>query len=81
MHTNEGYKYWCESARNGHNKNTNSTNKHSTTTTNTATLQQDFITMKTFNNILSLAAGASALALPAEIERRADQRYDSNVRF
>jgi hypothetical protein len=37
--------------------------------------------MKTFNNIISLAAGASALALPAEIERRADQRYDSNVRF
>lgn len=33
--------------------------------------------MKTFNNILSLAAGASALALPAE--KRADQRFDSNV--
>ncbi|GAB7331491.1 hypothetical protein MBLNU13_g02892t1 [Cladosporium sp. NU13] len=29
-------------------------------------------------NILSLAAGASALALPAEIAKRADQRYDSN---
>jgi hypothetical protein len=36
--------------------------------------------MKSFNNILSLAAGASALALPAEIEKRADQRFDSNVR-
>jgi hypothetical protein len=35
--------------------------------------------MKSFNNILSLAAGASALALPAEIEKRADQRFDSNV--
>lgn len=33
--------------------------------------------MKTYTNILSLAAGASALALPAE--KRADQRFDSNV--
>jgi len=36
--------------------------------------------MKSFNNILSLIAGASALALPTEIEKRADQRFDSNVR-
>lgn len=36
--------------------------------------------MKSFNNILSLAAGVSALALPAEVDKRADQRFDSNVR-
>jgi hypothetical protein len=35
--------------------------------------------MKSFINILSLAAGASSLALPSEIEKRTDQRFDNNV--
>ena len=80
MQSNDGYKYSRKSAVNAHNTNIGKANKHSTATTNAATIRQDLITMKTFNNILSLAAGASALALPAEIEKRADQRFDSNVR-
>jgi hypothetical protein len=72
MRSNCSQQYHYQSQRSLYNHH--HSNQHDPTTTTTTT------TMKSFNNILSLAAGASALALPAEIEKRADQRFDSNVR-